>query len=396
MSFFGEVAEILLTTISLLAALPVGALLAQVLLAMLPTRETFVSGRRPRVGVLVPAHNESSGILPTLAQARAQMESGDRLLVVADNCSDDTAKVARAAGAEVSERSDLQHRGKGYALAHGVLWFESDPPEVVVILDADCSLGAGCIDRIARLSMETGRPVQALNLMKAAGPELKQRIAEFAMRVKNLVRPRGMHRLGLPCGLTGTGMALPWQVARTAPLASGHLVEDMQLGIALSAQGTPPLFCESALVSSMFPANAEGEASQRRRWEHGHIALILGIAPKFLLQGLRARSLAMTVMALDLMVPPLTLLTVLRLVSITLCTLGWWAIGSVLPLKISATALAGLLMAIFIARHRFAAEILAAGDLLRVPVYVLGKVRLYLEFITRRQKQWVRTKRDCP
>ena len=396
MSFFGEVAEILLTTISLLAALPVGVLLAQVLLALLPTRAKLVSGRRPRVGVLVPAHNESSGILPTLAQARAQMEPGDRLLVVADNCSDDTAAVARAAGAEVSERSDLQHRGKGYALAHGVLRFESDPPEVVVILDADCSLGAGCINRIARLCIATGRPIQALNLMKAAGPGLKQRIAEFAMRMKNLVRPRGMHRLGLPCGLTGTGMALPWQVAKTAPLASGHLVEDMQLGIALSAQRTPPLFCESALVSSMFPANAEGEASQRRRWEHGHLALILGIAPKFLLQGLRARSLAMTVMALDLMVPPLTLLTVLLLVSIIVCTLGWWAIGSVLPLQISATALAALLMAILIARSHFAADILAARDLFRAPLYVAGKMRVYLDFVSRHEHQWIRTKRDQP
>ena len=101
-------------------------------------------------------------------------------------------------------------------------------------------------------------------------------------------------------------------------------------------------------------------------------------------------------MALDLMVPPLTLLTVLLLVSITVSTLGWWATGSVLPLQISSTALVALLLAIFIARSRFAADILAIGDLFRVPIYVFGKIHLYLEFITRREHQWIRTKRDPP
>src|SRR5579863_7161384 len=61
---------------------------------------------RPPVAVLVPAHNESVGVLPTLANLQDQLCPHDRLLVVADNCSDDTAAVARAAGAEVIERND--------------------------------------------------------------------------------------------------------------------------------------------------------------------------------------------------------------------------------------------------------------------------------------------------
>ena len=84
-------------------------------------------GVRPPVAVLVPAHNESSGLLPTLANIQSQLLPGDRLLVVADNCSDDTAALARAAGAEVVERNDPTRRGKGYALDWGVqhLEFES-------------------------------------------------------------------------------------------------------------------------------------------------------------------------------------------------------------------------------------------------------------------------------
>src|SRR6202022_1074761 len=76
-------------------------------------------GVRPPVVLLVPAHNESSGLLPTLANIQSQLLPGDRLLVVADNCSDDTATLAKAGGAEGIERNDPTRRGKGYAMAWG-------------------------------------------------------------------------------------------------------------------------------------------------------------------------------------------------------------------------------------------------------------------------------------
>ena len=81
-------------------ALPVLVFSLQVLIGALP----LPTGRlplatRPRLAVLIPAHNESSSLLPTLASVRAQLMPGDRLLVVADNCDDDTAHVAETAGA---------------------------------------------------------------------------------------------------------------------------------------------------------------------------------------------------------------------------------------------------------------------------------------------------------
>jgi cellulose synthase/poly-beta-1,6-N-acetylglucosamine synthase-like glycosyltransferase len=94
-------------------------------------------GIRTPVVVLVPAHNESSGLLPTLANIQNQLLPNDRLLVVADNCSDDTAAVAKAGGAEVVERNDPTKRGKGYALDWGVQHLSSAPPEIIIVVDAD-------------------------------------------------------------------------------------------------------------------------------------------------------------------------------------------------------------------------------------------------------------------
>jgi len=80
----------LFSTLLVLIVLPVLVLFLQVLLACLPVRLLSSTQRsRPRVAVLVPAHNESSMIVATLNTIRPQLLEGDRLLVVADNGSYD-------------------------------------------------------------------------------------------------------------------------------------------------------------------------------------------------------------------------------------------------------------------------------------------------------------------
>src|SRR5204863_2660341 len=145
--------------------------------------------------------------------------------VVADNCADDTAMIAAAAGAAVLERVNPERRGKGYALDYGLRHLERNPPETVVVIDADCHIAPDAIDRLTRLCLQRGRPVQALYLMHAPpGASLKLKISEFAWLVRNKVRPLGYHRLGLPCQLMGTGMAFPWSVISDAALATADIV----------------------------------------------------------------------------------------------------------------------------------------------------------------------------
>src|SRR5258708_31535421 len=143
----------LLATLALLIAIPVAVFLVEIVAAIaLPRRDCLAlpsRGARPRVAVLVPAHDESTGLLPTLADIKAQMHAADRLLVVADNCTDDTAAVAAAAGADVIDRNDPDNKGKGYSLALGVRHLGLDPPDVVSIVDADCRLADDTIDRLA-------------------------------------------------------------------------------------------------------------------------------------------------------------------------------------------------------------------------------------------------------
>jgi cellulose synthase/poly-beta-1,6-N-acetylglucosamine synthase-like glycosyltransferase len=133
----------LLTVLAALLVVPVLTFCVEIIAAHFASSAAAVSFSRrinPRVAVLVPARNESTGILRTLKDIQSQLGPRDRLVVIADNCTDDTAAVAKAAGAEVTERSDLTHVGKGYALDWGLKFLEADPPEIVVMIDADCRL----------------------------------------------------------------------------------------------------------------------------------------------------------------------------------------------------------------------------------------------------------------
>jgi cellulose synthase/poly-beta-1,6-N-acetylglucosamine synthase-like glycosyltransferase len=374
---------------------PVMVFFSQAVLAAISRAATeAASGRRPTVAVLIPAHNEEAGIGNTLACLRAQLTGGDRLLVVADNCTDDTAAVARGHGAEVCERTDPERRGKGYALDCGVRFLDDDPPDVLIIVDADCLVGKGAVGTLARRAFCTGRPVQALYMMHSQTRErLASRIAEFAWLVKNYVRPLGWHKAGFPCQLMGTGMAFPWPLISAASLANSHLVEDMKLGIELAGKGYPPLFCREAAVSSFFPLTADGARAQRSRWEHGHMSIIMNEIPGLLLQSVRTRNWGLLALAADLIVPPLALLVLLvgGILLLSAALLAWN--GVVLPFAAAAVLAAALASAVSLSWWKFGRTVVSPYDLLLAVVYAVEKIPLYIRYFINKQVEWIRTER---
>ncbi len=351
--------------------------------------------QRPTTAILMPAHDEAPGIAAAIHTILPQLRSGDRLLVVADNCSDRTASIAAACGAQVVERHDPDQRGKGYALDHGVRHLAEAPPSVVIVVDADCALALGSIDLLASECLRRGRPVQALYLMLApSGARLRQRMAEFAWAVRNEVRPLGWQRLGGPCHLMGTGMAFPWATIATASLASASIVEDMQLGLDLAAAGSPPSFCVEARVTSVFPAQVSASVAQRTRWEHGHLATIASRGLSMLWSGMVLRRMALVGMALDLCVPPLAVL-VLLLFCLSVASAVLEAIGgSATPLVLALVELLLLAAAVGVAWTQVGRRSVSLAELLLAPIYALAKIPIYIRLFTARQLRWVRTSRD--
>ncbi|HEY9876532.1 MAG TPA: glycosyltransferase family 2 protein [Candidatus Obscuribacterales bacterium] len=389
--------DIVLFVIALGLFIPIAVLFIECSAAFLPGRgETWDTGvPRPRVAVLLPAHNEASCISATIETLLPQLTDQDRLVVIADNCSDETAEIARGFGATVIERIDPVRRGKGYALDYGLRFIETDPPAVVVMADADCIVHQGAIDRIARLADAVSRPIQSTYLMeRPANPGPNDAVSALAFMVKNVVRPRGLDRLGQPCLLYGTAMAFPWSVIAHAPLANSNIVEDMQLAVDLAIAGHPSVFCEEAKVTGRLPQQKSAAKSQRVRWEHGHLKTLLTQVPQLIKASLGQRRFDLLAIALDLCIPPLSLLVMM-----------WAAVmgGALLAGALGASwipaiflAIQGLLILISIigAWAKFGRADLPARTLLAVPFYILWKIPLYFAFLVRPQTKWIRTERD--
>lgn len=346
----------------------------------------------PRSAVIVmPAHDEATIIAGTLARLLPELPPGFRVLVVADNCADDTAAIAQAAGAEVLRRTDPVRRGKGYALACARDHLATAPPAVVMVLDAD-----GATDRASLLAMARAahdRPVQAVNLLspdRSAAPMVQ--VSNFAFVIKNLVRQRGLSRLAGRVNLTGTGMAFPWSVFRDAALATADIVEDLALGLDLARRGLLPRFAAEATVWSA-ASSAEGTLRQRTRWEGGFLATSRTRALPAIAAGLRARDPRGIWAGLSLAVPPLTLLLLLDGIGLLLLGLLALAGASPLPAALLGAALAIALAGLAVAWVRVGRPFLSAGAAARLPLYVLWKIPLYLRLATSRPTGWLRAGR---
>jgi cellulose synthase/poly-beta-1,6-N-acetylglucosamine synthase-like glycosyltransferase len=388
-----------MTAVALLLLVPTLVFVTEVFAGCLlpaPKTKKTDSAHGKRVAVLIPAHNEGAGIAPTIEDIKLQLRPGDRLIVVADNCSDDTAAVAASLGAEVCARNDLTRIGKGYALDWGIKYLAAAAPDIVVLIDADCRISDGSLEILSQECSASGRPVQALYLMLAVpGSPVNQQVAQFAWRVKNLVRPFGLRKLNLPCQLMGTGMAFPWKLIQSADLSSGFIVEDMKLGLELAAKGRAPLFCPSAIVTSTFPTSVSGTRAQRQRWEQGHISLLLSGAPKLLSRAVKQRDLKLCVMALDLAVPPLSLLVSI----LTLAAIGT-ALASIMGLSekpfflIAACLLLGV-ASIVVAWIKYGRDVLPLDAIVLIVPYLASKFSFYTALAAgRRVSRWIRADRS--
>lgn len=358
--------------------------------------------RRPagaRAVVLIPAHDEELGIGATLERLKPELMADDSILVVADNCTDATAQVARQHGAFVLERHHATERGKGYALSFATAHLASleMPPDVVIVLDADCVFSPGSVDALVAECLERRTPVQSddeLVLPQSVEVDIKTKISTFAFRVKNTLRTRGLDRLGLPRQLAGTGMAFPWHVFRDAPNMRGWITEDLVLGLELALRGVPTYLCGDARVESEVAPSAQGHSAQRQRWEHGHLAAIRHYVPKMLVAAVRQRRADLLVMTLDLAVPPLALLTNLVVggLAVSLATVplgvGW------IPAIAFSAEMATMLGGVAIAWFRVGRDLLTLSDMLRIPHYMLSKSPSYLRwFRGRGAGGWVRAER---
>ena len=396
---FNTIANYVFLTIGIIILIPCLVFFSECLAAFLSSTSSsdLADVKRPKTTVLIPAHNEAEQIKEVIEGLQTQLTEADRAIVIADNCHDNTAELARSTGVEVLEREHKTNRGKGYALDYAMQQIKNDPPEVLVILDGDCLIQPKTIENITCKAIATGRPVQATYLMEQPeDPSLKDNISMFSIKVKNLVRLLGLNRLGWHSLLTGSGMAFPWSLISQVSLAGSKTTDDMQLTVDLALAGSTPVFCKEALVMGRLMKDKDAQ-SQRSRWEHGHLEMILIEVPRLLKAFIKTGNFAALGLALDILIPPLSLLviawfaTAIAIWSITLFTSI-----SIVPAVTVTVAGGFLLLGVFLAWVKFGRTDLPLKNLIAIPFYILGKIPIYLKFLVKPQSRWLKTERDLP
>ncbi len=343
--------------------------------------------------IIMPAHNEVEVLGETLDQLLSFLPDSVSVLVVADNCADQTAEIARTRAVTVIEREEPSKRGKGHALAFGRDWLKQSPPDCVIVLDADCQTDRASIEALIGAAVHYGRPIQASNMFApdlSAPPKIQ--ISNFAMWIKNVVRQRGTQRLGGAANVTGTGMAFPWSVFETLPLATNSIVEDLELAVELTRNGRAPIFLERARITSL-AANEEATLVQRSRWEHGFLTIAKSHSIPTLARGIVTLKWQLVLLGLHLLVPPLALLLsiALAMVTVTLMAVVWT--GTLVPAGLVACLIGLVFFSLALAWFNGGNRFLHVRSILLIPLYIFWKIPVYLRFAIGRRSEWVRTDR---
>lgn len=391
---------LIVTVLLSLAAVPVLSaalyLVGATFLARRPLTLQAASGPARRFVIVVPAHNEAAGLPATLESLRriTWPATHRRVLVVADNCTDATAHIARAHGAEVLERTSDVHRGKGYALAAAFAHLEREPAvawDAVVVIDADTDVEPTLLGA-ADLRLQAGaEALQAVYLSRRGGAPL-QVVTEIGLWASHVVRGRARESLGLSVGLRGNGMILSRNALARVPYTAFSAVEDLEYGIMLAHAGIRVGLVPETVVRGDMPADARVVNTQRERWIGGRGAVVRDSLVPLVRAALRQRSLLLLDLAVDLALPPLALLVLATAVALPLSVV-LAAVGPVVPLVM--WTVAGCALVAHVVSAAVDAGLGAALPALArvLPRYVVDKSRISLRAIGAPTRTWVRTAR---
>jgi cellulose synthase/poly-beta-1,6-N-acetylglucosamine synthase-like glycosyltransferase len=340
------------------------------------------------LAVIVPAHNEELLIARSVRSLLASAgRNRTRVMVIAHNCSDETAERAAEAGAEVLVYDDPGARGKGFALRQGFEQVFSQGAGAALVIDADSVVSANLVGVVREAFSRGASVVQCRYEMESSSGRTNARLAALALRGFNLIRPTGRDSLGLSCGILGNGFAIQKSVFVKTPYRALSIVEDLEYHLHLVMAGHRVHFLNQAMVLAELPPSPAGETTQRSRWEGGRFLAARRWVGPLLKQVVRGR-LRLLEPLLDLCGLPLAYAALALLLALLL-PFEWLRIYSAVAL-----AILGLhVLAAAWAGRQFWSDVRL---LCMAPAYILWKLRILPRLLRSSSAgaAWVRTERE--
>ncbi len=351
-----------------------------------------------RLAVLVPANNEAALIARCVESLAGQDYPAERydVVVIADNCTDDTAAIAASLGARVLVR-ESDARGKGQALRWAMeqLLNEADPPEGIVVIDADSVVDPDLLRGLTAELSRGAEVAQAEYLALTEDDSLRATLRASSLLLFHRVRFSGRKVLGMPCNLVGNGMLFSSRLLAEHSWTAYTSAEDLEFSIDLRLAGFRPAYAARALVRGPLPTRGKAASRQQLRWEGGRFNVVRTRLPQLVATIVRDRRWSLIDAAIDLAVPPLGILgswavagTAISAVGVAL---GWTPLWVVVPWLVAAASVPTFVLAGLVSAGAPAATY---RSLLAAPWFVLTglvtRVRLLHDL---RATTWERTER---
>ena len=385
--------------LAVFVVLSCGYLLLLTLLSARPSAQIGLCNfltRQLRFDVIVPAHNEHLLIQRTVKNLLDMdwPKESFRVIVVADNCTDDTAELAREAGAHVIERRHQRLRGKGYALDHAFRFSQSCQwADAVVVIDADSEASPNLLSACAVRIGDGAHAIQVHYGVREPRTSWRTRLMCIALSAFHRVRSRARERINVSCGIRGNGWCVTHALLKQVPYRAFSLAEDIEYGIQLGLSGYRVHYADEAYVNADMVSDAQIARTQRRRWEFGRFALIRRETVSLLQAAFRQHSAVCLDLACDLLVLPLSYLALNVIVLFAGAAILHYMNAGEPAWLMRLAWVCGLSLVLYVLRGWQLSGMRLQGliDLARAPFFVAWKVLTIVR--SREPLEWVRTKR---
>ena len=276
-------------------------------------KDTKTFEPQKKFAMLVAAHNEEV-VIENLVESLKHLDYPKELydiFVIADNCTDNTAKIARAAGANVFERFNKEKRGKGFALE----WmfdkiFKMDTHyDGIAVFDADNLVDKNFLKEMNNKMCEGFKVVQGYIDSKNPQDSWITESYAIAFTSANRMLQLAKSNIGLSAQIGGTGFVIDTATLKKLGWGATCLTEDLEFSCKLILNGEKVGWAHDAIIYDEKPLTLKASWNQRKRWMQGFADVATRYGMKLLKKSIKDRSLVAFDCTLYVMQPFVTLAT---------------------------------------------------------------------------------------
>lgn len=367
------------------------------LASFLPERRLRKEGPpKTRFAIIVPAYNEEKVIERTM-NSLGEIDYPSELyeiVVIADNCEDSTARIARGCGATVLERTDEENRGKGFALDWAFGELAQNPFEAAVIVDADTIVAPDFLSRCDLRVRNGQKAIQGCyDVIDPEGSPMSS-LSYLGFMLNRNLRYTGRTKLGGSSNLLGNGMCFTREITDRYGWPARSVVEDLEFEIILNLDGIRVIFAPEARIYAEIPNTFEQSTVQRSRWDLGKFQIRNKYVPRLLKKAVTRLSLNCLDRALELFIPPYSILWGFSLLLFA-GSLAWSLIEEFDELfTVWSAGLGASIVYVFLGLVVAKANWRIYRNLLYAPFFILWRINIILKgSVSKATEKWIKTER---